>query len=225
VQEFNNSSNEFMNECLSIIQEDIKSQNYEDALYNIESNMNELIYDYKELERNKDEETEEEYKANVAELKTNIRFLTFYKLSMKVLLLIADYKTSDNKEMVASLANILVLPPVDQEVKKYFYSIALKENINCKNYKIALKLLKSYDKQITSNTEQENEFIEGIRHECEEFKSENLEKFHSVDCPKCRENLPFGHATPHCQKCNSKILFCNETLAPLIPETACRCHI
>ena len=46
--------------------------------------MNELIYDYKELERSKDNETEVDYNAKVKELKANIRFLTFYKLSMKV---------------------------------------------------------------------------------------------------------------------------------------------
>jgi hypothetical protein len=214
-----------MDECLLVIQQDIKAKAYENALNNIESNMNELIYDYKELERNKDQETEEDYQDKVKELKSNIRFLTFYKLSMKVLLLIAEYKQSENNEMVASLANILVLPPVDEEVKKIFYNIALKENMNCKNYKIALKLLKSYSKQITSVTHQEKEDIENIRQQCEESKSENKEKFTSVNCPNCQDYLPFGHATPNCQKCHMKILFCNETLVPLVPEIACRCHI
>lgn len=54
---------------------------------------------------------------------------------------------------------------------------------------------------------------------------ENRYNFETVSCPQCDENLAFGHATPACAKCKSKILFCNETLIPLTPEIALRCPI
>ena len=158
VQEFTEETNAFMEECVKIIQEDIIKEDFENALITIESNMNELIYDYKELERNKDQEEEEDFKLKIKELKANIRFLTFYKLCLKVCHQVTLYKGSQDQadqEMSASLANILVLPPVHEEVKKIFYKMAINENMRCKNYKVALKLIKSYDKQIEYPSEEE----------------------------------------------------------------------
>lgn len=211
-----------------MIQEDIMKEDFEGALNTIESNMNELIYDYKELERNKEDEEEEDFKAKIKELKANIRFLTFYKLSMKVCIQVSRYKGStdqNDQEMCASLANILVLPPVHEEVKKLFNRMAINENMRCRNYKVALKLLKSYDKQIKNPTEEDIQEVNNLKEECELHKTEGKERFESVDCPRCDENLPFGHATPSCSRCHSKILFCNETLIPLVPDTALRCYI
>lgn len=103
--------------------------------------MNELIYDYKELERSKqiqiqsnseiDEAINQENENEVKTLKANIRFLNFYKLSMKVCIRVENYNSEDNQdfEMSASLANILVLPPVHEEIKKLFYDIAIQENL------------------------------------------------------------------------------------------------
>lgn len=173
-----------MEECVQVIQEDIKIGDYENALNNIEANMNELIYDLKELERNKETEDEESYKQMLKELKANIRFLTFYKLSMKVCIQVREYTDSQDQqaqEKSASLANILVLPPVHEEVKKIFYKMAIDENLKCKNYKVALKLIKSYDKQIKNPSENELNDINKTRDICEELQDEGKERFQSVD--------------------------------------------
>ena len=228
LHEFTEETNSFMEEWVKIIQEEVSRDDYEGALITIESNMNELIYDYKELERNKDNEPEEEYSAKVKELKTNIRFLTFYKLSMKVWIQVWSYRMSKDPkdlELSASLANILVLPPVHEEVKKIFYWIAIDENMHIKNYKVALKLLYSFEKQIKNINEVESERLEKFKVICNEHKEDSKHRFESVVCPKWSEHLPFGHATPSCSGCNTKILFWNETLVPLVPETAIRCYI
>ena len=109
----------------------------------IESNMNELIYDYKELQRSQNQRLKEnleplfmeevqEYEDEIKTLKANIRFLSFYKLSMKVCIQVKIYDSVENfdQQMSASLANILVLPPVHEKIKKLFYKIAIDHNID-----------------------------------------------------------------------------------------------
>ena len=228
LHEFTEETNSFMEEWVKLIQEDICKEDYESALITIELNMKELIYDYKELERSKDNETEVDYNAKAKELKANIRFLTFYKLSMKVCIQVWIYRKSidlKETELSSSLTNILVLPPVHEDVKKIFYWIAIDENMHIHNFKVALKLLSSFEKQIKNINEAEIERLEHFKTVCNEHKDDGKKIFESVRWPKCRENLPFGHATKSCSYCNTKILFRNETLVPLIPETALRWYI
>lgn len=131
--EFTEETTEFMNECVTALKSDIFAENYENALNTVESNVNELMFDYKELVRYKDEEEEEDYLAKSKELKNDMRLLTFYKIALKALLQINVFKASDHPsdlEMAASLANILVLPPVNEDVRKVFFKIAIEQNMN-----------------------------------------------------------------------------------------------
>ena len=71
-----------------------------------------------------------------------------------------------DRQMSASLANILVLPPVHEKIKKLFYKIAIDHNIDYRCYKVALKLIKSYDKQLRNKTESDIDWMNEIKQIC-----------------------------------------------------------
>jgi len=228
VPEFTLETTAFMDECVQILKDEIISEEYENALNTVESNMNELIFDFKELERNKDDETEDDYKTKCKEIKTAIRLLTFYKLALNVLVKVNLFENSEDphdREMSASYANILVLPPVKEDVKKLFFNIAISQNLKWKNYKVALKVIKAYHKQIQDSTTEELEELQKIQELCDSNMSEGKQHFESASCPIWDANLPFGHASPSCPECEVKIIFCNDTLVPLTPENSLKCHI
>ena len=109
--------------------------------------------------------------------------------------------------------------------RKYFTGLQLMKTCTLITSKLLWNCLVLLKKQIKNINEAEIERLDHFKTVCNEDKDDGKKIFESVRWPKCWESLPFGHATPSCSYCNTKILFWNETLVPLIPETALRWYI